>query len=39
MARQDSALLSILAEADALLIRPSGDGPRAAGDVVEYLPF
>ena len=37
--RQDSALLSVLAEADALLIRPLGDGPRRAGEVVEYLPL
>ena len=37
--RQDSALLSILGEADALLIRPLGDGPRLAGTVVEYLPI
>ena len=37
--RQDSALLSVLAEADALLIRPLGDGPRRAGKVVEYLPL
>ena len=36
---QDSALLRILTEADALLIRPAGDGPRAAGDVVDYLPL
>ncbi|MEO8243453.1 MAG: molybdopterin molybdotransferase MoeA [bacterium] len=36
--RQDSALLSILSEANALVIRPVGDGPHAAGDVVEYLP-
>jgi molybdopterin molybdotransferase len=35
--RQDSALLTILTEADALLIRPVGDGPRRAGDVVEWL--
>lgn len=35
--RQDSALLAVLAEADALLIRPLGDGPRAAGELVEYL--
>jgi molybdopterin molybdotransferase len=38
-ANQDSAMLSILAEADALLIRPLGDGARAAGEVVEYLPL
>jgi molybdopterin molybdotransferase len=37
--RQDSALLSLLAEADALLIRPPSDGPRAAGESVEYLPL
>jgi len=35
--RQDSALLSILTEADALLVRPIGDGPRVAGDEVEYI--
>ncbi|MCU0900915.1 MAG: molybdopterin molybdotransferase MoeA [Cypionkella sp.] len=37
--RQDSSLLSVLAAADALLIRPSGDGPRRAGEVVSYLPL
>ncbi len=37
--RQDSSLLSILTQADALLIRPIGDSPRAAGDIVEYLPL
>jgi molybdopterin molybdotransferase len=37
--RQDSALLSILSEADALLIRPVGDGPRKAGETVDYLPL
>ncbi|PKP69683.1 MAG: molybdopterin molybdenumtransferase MoeA [Alphaproteobacteria bacterium HGW-Alphaproteobacteria-4] len=36
-ADQDSALLSILNKADALLIRPAGDGPRAAGTWAEYL--
>lgn len=36
---QDSALLRILTEADALLVRPLGDGPRHAGEVVEYLPL
>jgi len=35
--RQDSALLSILTEANALLIRPNGDGPRRAGDLVDYI--
>jgi molybdopterin molybdotransferase len=37
--RQDSSLLSILTEADALLIRPICDGPRNRGDIVEYLPL
>ncbi len=35
--RQDSALLRILSDASALLIRPIGDGPRQPGDVVDYL--
>lgn len=35
--RQDSALLSILTKADALLIRPLGDGPQLAGARVQYL--
>lgn len=38
-ARQDSALLSVLAEADALLIRPKDDGPLPAGSAVTYLPI
>ena len=37
--RQDSSLLTILTEADALLIRPMGDGPRQAGETVPYLPL
>jgi molybdopterin molybdotransferase len=37
--RQDSALLSVLANANALMIRPAGDGPRKAGEVMEYLPL
>ena len=37
--RQDSALLSILGEANALLIRPIGDGARRAGERVSYLPL
>jgi molybdopterin molybdotransferase len=36
-ARQDSALLSILTEANALLIRPMGDLARGAGDPVDYI--
>lgn len=38
-ASQDSALLRILTEADALLIRPMNDGPRRKGDLVDYLPL
>lgn len=37
--RQDSALLSILGEADALLIRPVDAPPCRAGDTVPYLPL
>ncbi|HDR27917.1 molybdopterin molybdotransferase MoeA, partial [Rhodovulum sp.] len=37
--RQDSALLTILSEAHALIVRPPGDGPRRAGEPVEYLPL
>ncbi len=37
--RQDSALLSVLAQADALLLRPRGDEPRPAGHSVRYLPL
>ncbi len=37
--RQDSALLTILTEADALLIRPIGAAPAAAGDPTFYLPL
>lgn len=36
---QDSALLTILSEARALIVRPPHDGPREAGDEVEYLPL
>ena len=35
--RQDSALLRVLSEADALLIRPAGDGAREAGTEADYL--
>lgn len=37
--RQDSSLLTVLSEANALLIRPPHDGPRGTGDVVEVLPL
>jgi len=36
--RQDSALLTVLADANALLIRPPADPPRKTGDIVEYVP-
>ncbi len=35
--RQDSSLLSVLAGADALLIRPPHDGPREIGETLEYI--
>jgi molybdopterin molybdotransferase len=38
-ASQDSALLRILTEADALLIRPQDDGPRRAGERVDFMPL
>ena len=34
---QDSALLSVLSQANALMVRPVGDEARAAGDWVEYI--
>lgn len=37
--RQDSALLSILGQATALLIRPEHAGPSAIGSTVWYLPL
>jgi len=38
-AQQGSALITILSEADALVIRPPGDGPRERGAQVPYLPI
>jgi molybdopterin molybdotransferase len=35
--RQDSALLSVLVAADALLVRPPGDPDRPAGATVEFM--
>ncbi len=35
--RQDSALITILTEADALLVRPVAEAPRRAGDRVDYI--
>ncbi|RUS60043.1 molybdopterin molybdenumtransferase MoeA [Pseudorhodobacter sp. E13] len=37
--RQDSALLGVLAQANALLLRPVADGPQPAGSLVSYLPI
>jgi len=37
--RQDSALISVLGGADALLIRPMGDGPQKTGTEVWYHPI
>ncbi|MFC3616618.1 gephyrin-like molybdotransferase Glp [Lutimaribacter marinistellae] len=36
---QDSSLLTVLADADALILRPPNDPPRDAGDTVFYLPL
>ena len=35
--RQDSALLSVLSRADALMVRPPDDPPRRAGETVEVI--
>ena len=37
--RQDSSLLTVLAEANALLVRPVGDPERPAGMSVAYIPL
>ncbi|WP_425049967.1 gephyrin-like molybdotransferase Glp [Psychromarinibacter sp. S121] len=37
--RQDSSLLTVLALADALLVRPPHDAPRRAGEMVDYIPL
>ena len=37
--KQDSSLLTVLADANALAIRPPNDGARAAGEVLSYLPI
>ncbi len=34
---QDSAMLHVLAEANALVIRRPGDGPREAGDIMQFI--
>jgi len=38
-ARQDSALLGVLSQANALLVRPVGDGPQRKGTKVDYIPL
>jgi len=35
--RQDSSLLSVLAGAGVLAVRPPDDPPRAAGDILEFI--
>ena len=37
--RQDSSLLSVLGEADVLVVRPANDGPRSAGEMADYIPL
>lgn len=37
--RQDSALLSVLANSDGMLVRPPMDPPRRVGDMVEVIRF
>ncbi|WP_422028017.1 gephyrin-like molybdotransferase Glp [Roseovarius sp.] len=37
--RQDSSLLSVLARANALMIRPPDDPARAKGDGIDYIPL
>lgn len=39
LSRQDSGLMGVLADANALLVRPPGDGPVSAGNQVSYLPI
>ncbi|MGB0498978.1 MAG: hypothetical protein ACPGID_11620 [Rubricella sp.] len=35
--RQDSSLLSVLGQADALVVRPPDDAPRAAGEDIDVI--
>ncbi|MGH1354183.1 MAG: molybdopterin molybdotransferase MoeA [Thalassovita sp.] len=37
--RQDSSLLSVMSEANALIVRDPDDGARKAGDLIAYLPI
>ncbi len=36
---QDSSLLTVLSEADTLLVRPPHDGPRRVGDLIAHIPL
>ena len=36
---QDSSMLSVLARANGLLVRPAHDPPRAAGELVQVIDF
>ncbi|WP_210527452.1 molybdopterin molybdotransferase MoeA [Rubellimicrobium arenae] len=36
---QDSSLLSVLAQADCLIVQPPGSGAKNAGEMVEIVPF
>jgi molybdopterin molybdotransferase len=36
---QDSSLLTVLSEANALLVRAPHDPARAAGEIVDYMPL
>ncbi|MBM3741009.1 MAG: hypothetical protein FJW39_35180, partial [Acidobacteria bacterium] len=38
-AKQDSSMMSLLAQSDGLLVRPIRDPARKAGDMVKVLPF
>ncbi|MEM9581183.1 MAG: molybdopterin molybdenumtransferase MoeA, partial [Pseudomonadota bacterium] len=35
--KQDSALLTVLADANALVLRPPNDSPRKAGDTLSFV--
>ena len=35
--RQDSALLTVLAAANCLVVRPAGDCPRHKGDLIDVI--
>ncbi len=37
--RQDSSLLTVLSEADVLLVRPPNDPARKVGEIVRYIPL